>query len=72
MTGRMMGERLGRWNFWVMFIGMNVTFFPMHIVGLRGMPRRDLHLSGRPGVGSAESDRDRRRHTCSRSACCSS
>ena len=40
MTGRMMSERLGRWNFWIMFIGMNVTFFPMHILGLRGMPRR--------------------------------
>jgi cytochrome c oxidase subunit I len=40
MTGRMMNERLGRWNFWIMFIGMNVTFFPMHILGLRGMPRR--------------------------------
>ena len=40
MTGRMLDERLGRWNFWIMFIGMNVTFFPMHILGLRGMPRR--------------------------------
>ncbi|HXV98419.1 MAG TPA: cbb3-type cytochrome c oxidase subunit I, partial [Anaerolineae bacterium] len=33
-------ERLGRWNFWLMFIGFNVAFFPMHIVGLLGMPRR--------------------------------
>jgi cytochrome c oxidase subunit 1/cytochrome c oxidase subunit I+III len=40
MTGRMMNERLGRWNFWVMFIGFNVGFFPMHIAGLLGMPRR--------------------------------
>jgi cytochrome c oxidase subunit I+III len=40
MTGRMMDERLGRWNFWVMFIGFNVGFFPMHIAGLLGMPRR--------------------------------
>ncbi|CAN5895823.1 hypothetical protein BH11GEM2_BH11GEM2_07670 [soil metagenome] len=40
MTGRMLDERLGRWNFWVMFVGMNITFFPMHILGLRGMPRR--------------------------------
>ena len=40
MTGRLLSERLGRWNFWIMFIGMNVTFFPMHILGLRGMPRR--------------------------------
>jgi len=39
-TGRMMSERLGRWSFWVMFVGVNVAFFPMHISGLQGMPRR--------------------------------
>ena len=40
MTGRLLDERLGRWNFWVMFVGFNVGFFPMHISGLMGMPRR--------------------------------
>jgi len=40
ITGRMLSERLGKWNFWLFFIGMNVTFFPMHILGLLGMPRR--------------------------------
>jgi cytochrome c oxidase subunit 1 len=39
-TGRMLSERLGRWNFWLFFIGFNVAFFPMHILGLAGMPRR--------------------------------
>jgi cytochrome c oxidase subunit I+III len=39
-TGRMLNERLGRWNFWLLFIGTNLTFFPMHQVGLLGMPRR--------------------------------
>ncbi|MBM1171957.1 cytochrome c oxidase subunit I [Microvirga arabica] len=39
-TGRMMSERLGKWHFWLAFIGFNVTFFPMHITGLMGMPRR--------------------------------
>jgi cytochrome c oxidase subunit I+III len=39
-TGRLLNERLGRWNFWLLFIGVNVTFFPMHFVGLMGMPRR--------------------------------
>ncbi|MFC4278030.1 cytochrome c oxidase subunit I [Achromobacter aloeverae] len=39
-TGRMLGERLGKWNFWLLFIGFNVTFFPMHLLGLQGMPRR--------------------------------
>jgi cytochrome c oxidase subunit I len=40
MTGRLMSERLGKWNFWVMFVGFNVGFFPMHLAGLLGMPRR--------------------------------
>jgi cytochrome c oxidase subunit I+III len=39
-TGRMLDERLGGWNFWLLFIGTNLAFFPMHIVGLLGMPRR--------------------------------
>ncbi len=39
-TGRMLSERLGRWNFWLFFIGFNVAFFPMHLLGLEGMPRR--------------------------------
>src|SRR4051812_8896363 len=40
ITGRMLSERLGKWNFWLFFIGFNVTFFPMHHLGLYGMPRR--------------------------------
>ncbi len=40
ITGRMLSERLGRWNFWLFFIGFNVAFFPMHVLGLKGMPRR--------------------------------
>jgi cytochrome c oxidase subunit I len=40
ITGRMMDEYLGKWSFWVMFIGFNLAFFPMHIAGLNGMPRR--------------------------------
>lgn len=39
-TGRMLSDRLGRWSFWITFVGMNVLFFPMHILGLLGMPRR--------------------------------
>jgi cytochrome c oxidase subunit I len=39
-TGRMMSERLGKWHFWLAIIGFNVAFFPMHITGLMGMPRR--------------------------------
>ncbi len=38
--GRMPSERLGKWSFWLTFVGFNATFFPMHIMGLLGMPRR--------------------------------
>jgi cytochrome c oxidase subunit I len=40
MTGRMYDERLGKWHFWSTFIFFNLTFAPMHILGLDGMPRR--------------------------------
>ncbi|MFP5377046.1 MAG: cbb3-type cytochrome c oxidase subunit I [Acidimicrobiia bacterium] len=39
-TGRLLNERLGKLNFWLLFVGVNVAFFPMHVVGLLGMPRR--------------------------------
>jgi cytochrome c oxidase subunit 1 len=38
--GYKLHEGLGKWNFWVMVIGFNLTFFPMHILGLQGMSRR--------------------------------
>jgi cytochrome c oxidase subunit 1 len=38
--GKMLNEKLGSWNFWFMVIGMNLTFGPMHILGLQGQPRR--------------------------------
>ncbi len=40
MTGRLLNERLGKAQFWLMLIGFNLAFFPMHILGLLGMPRR--------------------------------
>ncbi len=40
MTGRFLSETLGKWNFWLMFTGLNMTFFPMHFLGVAGMPRR--------------------------------
>jgi cytochrome c oxidase subunit 1/cytochrome c oxidase subunit I+III len=40
VTGRFMNETLAKWSFWVMFIGFNTAFFPMHILGILGMPRR--------------------------------
>jgi cytochrome c oxidase subunit 1 len=49
ITGRLMDERLGKWQFWLLFIGFNVTFFPMHYLGLAGMPRRVYTYL--PGLG---------------------
>ncbi|MDP9340835.1 MAG: cytochrome c oxidase subunit I [Actinomycetota bacterium] len=40
ITGRMMSRKLGLWHFWLQLIGFNLTFFPMHVLGLEGMPRR--------------------------------
>jgi cytochrome c oxidase subunit 1 len=39
-TGRMLNETLGKWTFWLLFAGINLTFFPQHLLGLEGMPRR--------------------------------
>jgi cytochrome c oxidase subunit I+III len=49
VTGRLYYERIGQVSFWVTFVGMNLTFFPMHIVGLLGMPRRQYTYPG--GLG---------------------
>ena len=49
MTGRMYNERLGKIHFWLTFIGFNATFFPMHWLGLHGMPRRVADYAPRFG-----------------------
>jgi cytochrome c oxidase subunit 1/cytochrome c oxidase subunit I+III len=49
MTGRMLNERWGKISFWTMFIGFNLAFFPMHILGILGMPRRIYTYA--PGLG---------------------
>jgi cytochrome c oxidase subunit I len=48
-TGRLMDERLGKWHFGLAFVGFNIAFFPMHISGLLGMPRRVYTYPG--GLG---------------------
>jgi cytochrome c oxidase subunit I len=48
ITGRMLSETLGRLHFFLFFIGVNLAFFPMHQLGLEGMPRRIFHYPGSP------------------------
>ncbi|MDQ3809808.1 MAG: cytochrome c oxidase subunit I [Chloroflexota bacterium] len=52
MTGRMLDERIGRWTFWLMVIGFNLTFFPMHALGLMGQPRRVYTYPDLPAWGA--------------------
>ena len=46
MSGRMMSERIGKWTFWLMTIGFNLTFMIQHVLGLAGMPRRTYTYLG--------------------------
>ncbi len=52
LTGRMLSESLGKWTFWLFVIGVNVAFFPMHILGLEGMPRRIYTYAPEMGWGT--------------------
>lgn len=50
ITGRFLSEKSGNWHFWLTFIGMNLTFFPMHFSGLLGMPRRVYQYDAGQGL----------------------
>ena len=52
MTGRLLDETLGRWNFWLVVAGFNLTFFVQHILGLLGMPRRVYTYPNLPWWGA--------------------
>jgi cytochrome c oxidase subunit I len=52
LAGRMLDERLGRWHFWLTVVGFNLTFFPMHLLGLLGQPRRTYTYPDLPGWGA--------------------
>jgi heme/copper-type cytochrome/quinol oxidase subunit 1 len=49
MTGKLLSDGLGQIQFWLMLIGVNLTFFPMHILGILGMPRRIYTYPGNLG-----------------------
>src|SRR5438874_1491005 len=49
MTGKFLDEGLGKVQFWLMFLGMNLTFMPMHVLGIMGMPRRIAAYEGGQG-----------------------
>ncbi len=53
MFGRKVSEFWGKLSFWAIFVGFNVTFFPMHFLGLNGMPRRTFTYDGNMGWNSA-------------------
>lgn len=55
MSGRMLNERLGKIQFWLMLIGMNLTFLPMHQLGLDGMQRRIADYTEASGFGELNS-----------------
>jgi cytochrome c oxidase subunit I+III len=50
-TGRLLDERLGRWGFWLVFVGFNLCFLPQHVAGLLGMPRRVATYPEEMGLG---------------------
>jgi len=52
MSGRLLSEKLGKWHFWTMLIGFNMTFFVMHLLGLMGMTRRVYTYPDYPGWGA--------------------
>lgn len=51
MSGRLLSEKIGKWHFWTMLIGFNMTFFVMHFLGLMGMTRRVYTYPNLPGWG---------------------
>ncbi len=56
-----LSERLGSWAFWLMFVGFNVAFLPMHLTGLMGMPRRVYTYPAELGWGTLNAISTRRR-----------
>jgi cytochrome c oxidase subunit 1 len=52
MSGRLMDERLGKLHFWITIIAVNLTFFPMHVLGVDGMPRRTWTYAALEGWGT--------------------
>ena len=74
MFGRTLSERLGKWQFWLLFVGFNLAFFPQFLLGLEGMPRRIYTYTHGAGRGTTSPPRSARtswasRYCCSWSTC---
>jgi hypothetical protein len=61
MSGRLLSEKLGKWQFWLTVIGFNLTFFVQHLLGFHGHAAAGLHLSRSAGVGRGQPALDLRR-----------
>ena len=61
ITGRLLSEKIGNWHFWLTFIGVNLTFMPMHWSGLLRHAAPHLHVRRRPGLGDLQHDEHVRR-----------
>ena len=70
MTGRLLSEKIGRWNFWLMFIGFNLGFFPDAHFRPAGHAAARLHLPGKHGLGHAQPHHDDRLLSVRRRASC--
>jgi heme/copper-type cytochrome/quinol oxidase subunit 1 len=70
ISGYMYSEILGKLHFWLMFIGANIAFFPMHFLGLAGMPRRIVSIFPRPSPAGTFSPRSARSFPSQLAALC--
>ena len=72
LTGKMLDERLGKWHFWIVFIGFHMTFLVQHWLGLMGMPRRIANYPFLPHLATTLNTSRRSARSCSAPSTCPS